>query len=128
MQYHAKSLKKPTGGIRRREHKKKKKELGRRPPLTKIGSIKRVKIRVLGGNNKIRLLKTDLANVYDPKSKKTKKSRILDVLSNPAHHQFAKMKVLTKGAIIDTEIGEAEITSRPGQVGVVDAVLIKAKK
>jgi small subunit ribosomal protein S8e len=128
MQYHTKSLRKPTGGMKRRGHKKKKIELGRVYPLTKLGSEKKVKLQVKGGNNKIRLLKTDSANVYDPKSKKTNKSKILDVLSNPSHHQFAKMKVLNRGAIINTELGEAKITSRPGQVGVVDAVLIKPKK
>jgi small subunit ribosomal protein S8e len=31
---------------------------------------------------------------------------------------------VTKGAIIQTEIGKARVTSRPGQSGAINAVLI----
>jgi small subunit ribosomal protein S8e len=31
---------------------------------------------------------------------------------------------MTKGAIIETEMGKAKVTSRPGQDGVVNAVLL----
>jgi small subunit ribosomal protein S8e len=35
------------------------------------------------------------------------------------------MNVITKGAIIETEKGLAKVVSRPGQDGVVNAVLIE---
>ena len=128
MQYQAKSLKKASGGLRVRHHKKKKREMGRLPSMTHIGESRKKNLRVLGNNQKVRLLSENLANVVDPKTKKVKKVKILDVIENKAHHQFAKLKILTKGAIIKTEAGDARITSRPGQIGVIDAVLIEKKK
>jgi small subunit ribosomal protein S8e len=128
MQYLAKSLKKPTGGRRVRHHKKKKRELGRLPSMTNIGEKRQKKVRVMGGNQKIKIFSDIVANVIDPKTKKVKKAKILDVVENKAHHQFAKLKIMTKGAIINTDAGEAKITSRPGQTGVIDAVLIEKKK
>jgi len=34
---------------------------------------------------------------------------------------------MTKGSVIDTEFGKAVITSRPGQDGVVNAVIVQEK-
>jgi small subunit ribosomal protein S8e len=46
---------------------------------------------------------------------------------NPANRNFARMNILTKGAIVDTEVGSIRITSRPGQHGLVNAVLLEKK-
>jgi len=35
------------------------------------------------------------------------------------------MNVITKGAIVKTELGLVRVTSRPGQHGVVNGVLIE---
>jgi small subunit ribosomal protein S8e len=35
---------------------------------------------------------------------------------------------MTRGAVVQTEIGLAKITSRPGQDGVVNAVLVTSEK
>jgi len=35
------------------------------------------------------------------------------------------MGILTKGAIVETELGKVKITSRPGQDGVLNGVLIQ---
>ena len=43
---------------------------------------------------------------------------------NPANRDFARRKIITKGAIIKTKRGNARVTSRPGQNGTVDAVLV----
>jgi len=94
---------------------------------TKLGPTKRIKQRASGGNVKISLLGVDVANVVDPKTGKTKKSKILTVVENPADPHFVRRNVLTKGAIIGTELGRARVTSRPGQSGSVDAVLLEAK-
>jgi small subunit ribosomal protein S8e len=37
------------------------------------------------------------------------------------------MGIITKGAIIETELGLAKVVSRPGQHGVVNAVKIEKK-
>ncbi len=120
-----KSKTKPNGTKIKRRRKKKKRELGRLPRLTKIGEVKKRKIRMLGGKRKTVLLSTNVANIYDPKSKSWKVAKILDVLENKANRQYVRMKVLTKGAIIETEIGKARITNRPGQEGGINAILIE---
>jgi small subunit ribosomal protein S8e len=94
---------------------------------TKLGPTKRVERRARGGGIKINSLGADVANIVDPKTGQTKKSKILTVVENPADPHFIRRNVLTKGAIIKTEIGRARVTSRPGQSGSVDAVLLEAK-
>ena len=65
------SRRKETGARYKRQHKKKKHTMGRSPTLTKIASDSaKVGIRVRGGSVKTRLLRTDSANVYNPKTKK----------------------------------------------------------
>ncbi|HHC19323.1 MAG TPA: 30S ribosomal protein S8e, partial [Euryarchaeota archaeon] len=36
--------------------------------------------------------------------------------------------IITKGTIIETEVGLARVTSRPGQVGIINAVLIQSRE
>jgi len=73
------------------------------------------------------LLSTEYANVVDPDSGTTKKVKIVDVLENPANIDYSRRGVITKGAVIKTEMGIARVTSRPGQNGVVNAILIREK-
>lgn len=117
-------MKKPTGGKRHKWRDKRKYELGREPAMTKVGEKKVKKIRVRGGNYKLRAVACNEANVFDPKSGKYKKVKIIDVIENKANRHFVRMDVITKGAIIQTEIGEAKVTNRPGQEGFINAVLI----
>ena len=65
------------------------------------------------------------ANVYDASSGKTSKSKILRVTANKANREYERRGVITKGATIQTELGEAKVTSRPSDDGVVNAVLTK---
>ncbi|MEA1999387.1 MAG: 30S ribosomal protein S8e, partial [Euryarchaeota archaeon] len=37
---------------------------------------------------------------------------------------FARRNITTKGAVIETELGDAVVTNRPGQDGIVNAKLI----
>ena len=94
----------------------------------RIGPTKPVAIRTGGGGQKMRLLSAETANVIDPKSSQVKRVKIITVVENPADLHFVRRNVLTKGAIINTELGRARVTSRPGQTGSVDAVLIEQKK
>ncbi|NIQ06207.1 MAG: 30S ribosomal protein S8e, partial [Candidatus Korarchaeota archaeon] len=63
------------------------------------------------------------ACVTDPKSGKTEKVEIKSVIENPANADYDRRGVITKGAIIETSKGNARVTSRPGQHGVINAVL-----
>ncbi|MEM5820177.1 MAG: 30S ribosomal protein S8e [Candidatus Aenigmatarchaeota archaeon] len=84
---------------------------------------KRIIKRTKGGNKKIKLRFVTYANVFDGKN--YKKVKILDVVENKAHPLYERRKIITKGAIIKTEIGLAKVTSRPSQHGIVNAVLIQ---
>jgi len=79
----------------------------------------------MGGNTKVRVLRAKYANVSDPKTGVTKKVSMETVEQNTANPNFVRRNLLTKGAIIKTEIGRARIVSRPGQDGVINAVLVE---
>ncbi|HIH60868.1 MAG TPA: 30S ribosomal protein S8e [Ferroplasma sp.] len=123
--YQGKSTKKFTGGKLRRNHSKRRYELGREPSFTKIGETERRSLRTMGGNRKLLLLKEQYANIYNPENKTTKKLKILTVKENNADPHYVQRNIMNKGTIISTDEGNAEITSRPGQDGIINAVLIK---
>ena len=79
----------------------------------------------MGKNNqKVRVLRTNVVNVVDTKKNKTFKTKIIQVVENPANPHYVRRNIITKGAIIETEAGNARVTSRPGQHGVLNAVLL----
>jgi len=119
------SKRKSTGGKYVAGRKKRLNELGGVPTLTKLAERKAKKIRISGGNIKQRLLSSDTANVVDPKTKKAKVVKIKSVTENPANRHYVRRNILTKGTIIETELGKAKITSKPGQEGTINAVLVK---
>lgn len=126
--WHGEKGRKKTGGKINLARKKKKRELGSLPTFTRIGEEKRKKYRTKGGGEKIKAFSVEFANVFDSKTKTTKKLKILDVIENPANPHLVRRKILTKGAIIKTELGNAKVTSRPGQHGIVNAVLLEEEK
>jgi len=126
--YQGNDLRKITGGKKKPFRKKRKYELGRPPTETKLGSRDERKARrVRGGNVKFGLKEVVYANVVDKETGEVKKVKILDLVENPANPDYTRRKIITKGAIIKTEIGNAIVTSRPGQDGVLNAVLIKSE-
>ena len=72
-------------------------------------------------------LLSDVANIYDPISKNFKKVKIQMVVENKANKDFVRMNMLTKGAIIEPELGKARITNRPGQEAFINAILLSKK-
>ena len=120
----ARPRRKQTGARYKDYRKKKQYELGREPSFTKLSEKRKQVIRTMGGNRKLRLLSTDNANLFDPKSKSYKQVKIKTITDNPANRHFIRRNIMTKGSVIDTELGKARITSRPGQDGVVNAILI----
>jgi small subunit ribosomal protein S8e len=124
--WQGRSRRKPSGGVLRPFRKKRKYELGREREFATLGQERRKVIRVLGGNLKVRLLRAEWANLEDPRTGKTERVKILSVRSNPANPHFVTRNILTKGATIQTEKGLARVTSRPGQTGVINAVLLEA--
>ena len=90
-----------------------------------IDETRRRIIRTRGGNLKVRLLSTNIAYVLDRETGKVTKTEILGVVENPANPHYVRRNIITKGAIIETKLGKVKVTSRPGQDGVVQGVLIK---
>ncbi len=127
--YHKPIKRKPSGGKKRPHRKHKKKcHIGRPPTLTVVGSEDRRKIiRTKGGGRKIRLYEAAYANVYIRSENTFRKAKILRVAENVANREFKRRGIITRGAIIETEIGLAKVLSRPGQDGVINAILIEEK-
>lgn len=119
------SRRKKTGGLYRDSHKKKLRFKGSLPTATHVGERKIKKERVMGGNIKVRLLRTQKVNLYNPETRKSIVTTIKNVIENPANRHYARRNILTKGAIIETDKGKARVTNRPGQEGTVNAILIK---
>ena len=117
-----------TGGKKRAYRSKKKYEAGGFPAETVLGEPKRKTTRGMGGNGKIKALTDKFASVTDPKSGKTEKTEITRVVKNAANVDYNRRGVITKGAEIETALGLAKVTSRPGSDGVINAVLITKEK
>lgn len=98
-------------------------EKGSFPTETTLGEPRKKTDRGRGGNIKMRLLSANQANVSDPSTRKIQKVEILRVVRNPANVDYDRRGVITKGTIIETSLGTALVTSRPGQDGIVNAVL-----
>ena len=118
------SRRKYTGKKYKRFNKKRKRTLERAPIHTVIGEEKKKKQRTMGGNDKLKLFATSYVNVTDPNTNRTLKQEIIRFESNDASQDLNRRHVLTKGAIVETELGKVKITSRPGQHGVINGVLI----
>jgi small subunit ribosomal protein S8e len=117
-----------TGGKKRAYRSKKKYESGGYPAETILGEARRKTTRGMGGNAKIKVLSEKFASVTDPKSGKAEKTEITRVVKNGANVDYNRRGVITKGAEIDTALGLAKVTSRPGSDGVINAVLITKEK
>jgi small subunit ribosomal protein S8e len=117
-----------TGGKKRANRTKKLYEVGGYPAETVLGEPKRKSQRTKGGNTKLKVLTDKFASVTDPKSGKTEKAQITRVVSNGANVDYNRRGVITKGAQIETALGLAKVTSRPGSDGVISAVLVGKEK
>ena len=122
--WHGDQHKRKVSGGKKRAHRKKRRfEKGFFPAETTLGKPKNRILRKHGGNKKISLLAVKQANISDP-SGKTTKAEILRVIKNPANVDYDRRGVITKGTMIATPLGTARVTSRPGQDGIVNAILV----
>jgi small subunit ribosomal protein S8e len=93
------------------------------PTHTKLGENKVKPVRARGGIEKSRLLTANKVNVVD--GKKAKVATITNVIETPANRHLVRRNVLTKGAVVETDMGKVRITSRPGQEAMINGVLVK---
>ncbi|MEM0075726.1 MAG: 30S ribosomal protein S8e [Nitrososphaerota archaeon] len=88
-----------------------------------IGKESKAWRRIRGGKKKVGLVMVEFANVLDPSKHTAKKVKVVRVTQNKANRDYERRGVITKGTVIETELGRAVVTSRPSQHGVVNAVL-----
>ncbi len=117
------SKKSQTGARYKSYRHKRKYEIGRAPALTKPGEKKIKTVRTKGGGKKLSLFSAQQVNLVDKKNKYLQ-GKIISVVENPANRHFVRRNIMTKGTIVDTNKGKARITSRPGQDGIINAVLL----
>jgi len=122
MQDQGRSKRKRTGGRRRRSHKKTRHQLGRQPAETTVGEPRFQVIDSRGNNEKVRALSANTAQVAI--DGEVTEATIENVVENPANVNYVRRNIVTKGAVIETSEGRARVTSRPGQTGQVNAVLV----
>jgi len=104
---------------------KDKTRFGRDAIETKIGETKKKIVRVRGANIKIKAYATNYVNVSFPKEKKTERVKIIALEENAASVDLKRRAILTLGAVVKTEKGRVKITSRPGQIGQVNGILLE---
>ncbi|RJX43651.1 30S ribosomal protein S8e [Halonotius aquaticus] len=122
MKDQGRSARKRTGGRLKHASKKKRHQLGREPAETTVDDPRFRVIDARGTDDKLRALSTNVAQLAD--GGETTEVEIEDVVENPANVNYARRNIITKGAIIETSEGQARVTSRPGQVGQVNAVAL----
>ena len=121
---HGRSRRIATGGIVKVARGKRKYEMGRPPIETKLGTEKKKIVRTKGGGSKIKLFSIDHVNIVNPKTGKIENVLIKNVEANHSSVDYSRRSIITKGAILETEMGYVRVTSRPGQDGILNGVLI----
>ena len=127
MRWQGKMGRKPTGGKLILARGKRKYEIGREQSDTTIGEVRIKKVQIRGGKEKVKMLRGNMVAVADPVTGMSKMVKIETAKENRANLHYMRRSILTKGAIIKTEIGDARITNRPGQDGVINAVLVPSE-
>ena len=124
--WHGISRRKSTGGRLRHARGKRRTEISSENQFAYLGEEdQRKNYRKTAGSQTVRLLAVHEINVNDPKEGKTVRSTINTVLENDADPNYVRRNIVTKGAIVDTDIGRVRVTSRPGMHGVVSGVLLE---
>lgn len=114
---------KKTGGKTRSYRKSRKHDIGSKFSEPEVGEQKVIVKETRGGNQKSVAKRSETVNLAV--NGEVKNAEIKSVEENPANPNFVRRSMLTKGTIIETSEGTAEITSRPGQEGSVNAKLIE---
>ncbi len=112
---------KGNGKVRLKNKDKRRSEMGGYFAATKLGEQSRSKrIRVRGGNARDKMQYAAYANLLSGNS--YKKVKIKAILESKDNRNFARLNIITKGTVIDTEDGKAMVTNRPGKEGFINAI------
>ena len=112
-----------TGGRRHPLRTRRKYEIDRFPNEPIIGEEVTVTRKVRGKNLKTSIKTIDFVNLAI--NSEVKKVKIIRVLENATNNDYKRRGVISKGAVLETKEGKCRVISRPGQHGVVNAILVK---
>ena len=115
---------KTTGGRRVPLRVRRKYETDRYPNEPINGAQVTVTRRIRGNNKKTALKSIDFVNLATGEAK-VKKTKIIKVLENATNNDYKRRGIITKGAVLETEEGKCRVVSKPGQNGIVNAILLK---
>ena len=113
-----------TGGRRVPLRIRRKYETDRYPNEAINGAQVTVTRRIRGNNQKTALKSIDFVNLATGEAK-VKKTKIIKVLDNSTNNDYKRRGIITKGAILETAEGKCRVVSKPGQNGIVNAILLK---
>ena len=113
-----------TGGRRVPLRIRRKYETDRYPNEPINGAQVTVTRRIRGNNKKTALKSIDFVNLATGEAK-VKKSKIIKVLENATNNDYKRRGIITKGAILETAEGKCRVVSKPGQNGIINAILLK---
>ncbi len=113
-----------TGGRRHPLRTRRKYETDRYPNEPINGAQVTITRQVRGKNSKTALKSIDFVNLATGDAK-VKKSKILKVLDNATNNDYKRRGIITKGAILEIQEGKCRVVSKPGQNGIVNAILLK---
>ena len=113
-----------TGGRRVPLRIRRKYETDRYPNEPINGAQVTVTRRIRGNNQKTALKSIDFVNLATGEAK-VKKAKIIKVLENATNNDYKRRGIITKGAILETQEGKCRVVSKPGQLGIVNAILLK---
>ncbi len=113
-----------TGGRRIPLRVRRKYEMDRYPNEPTNGAQVTVTRRVRGNNKKTALKTIDFINLAIGEAK-VKKVKIIKVIDNATNNDYKRRGIITKGAILETQEGKCRVVSKPGQNGIVNAILLK---
>jgi small subunit ribosomal protein S8e len=113
-----------TGGRRVPLRVRRKYETDRYPNEPINGAQVTITRRIRGNNKKTALKTIDFVNLATGDAK-VKKVKIVKVLDNATNNDYKRRGIITKGAILETQEGKCRVVSKPGQNGIVNAILVK---
>ncbi len=115
-----------TGGRRTPLRIRRKYEIDRYPNEPINGAQVTITRHVRGNNRKTALKSVDFVNLATGDAK-VKKMKIIKVLDNATNNDYKRRGIITKGAVLETEQGKCRVVSKPGQNGIVNAILLVEK-
>jgi len=113
-----------TGGRRHPLRTRRKYEIDRYPNEPINGAQVTITRHVRGNNRKTALKSIDFVNLAT-EGAKVKKTKILKVIENTTNNDYKRRGIITKGAILEIQEGKCRVVSKPGQNGIVNAILLK---